>query len=74
VASSNGSQAVQMAVNFNGAADPRIAASTITAEMALSELERGKDRWLLLTVRDQATGQFGSMVISMDQVKLPAPQ
>jgi hypothetical protein len=74
VASSNGSQAVQMVANFNGAADPRIATSTITAELKLNELERGKDRWLLLTVRDQATGQFGSMVIPMEQVKMPGTQ
>jgi len=71
VASSNGSQAVQMAVNFKGAADPRIATSTITAELSLNELEHGKDRWLLLTVRDQTTGQFGSLVIPMAQVKMP---
>ncbi|MGD0888733.1 MAG: VWA domain-containing protein [Acidobacteriaceae bacterium] len=74
VASSNGSQAVQMAVNFNGAADPRIATSTITAEMTLNELEHGKERWLLMTVRDQETGQFGSMVIPMEQVKMPEKQ
>jgi hypothetical protein len=74
VASSNGSQAVQMAVNFNGVADPRIATSTITAELKLNELEQGKDRWLLLTVRDQATGQSGSMVIPMEQVKMPGTQ
>jgi len=74
VASSNGSQAVQMAVNFNGAADPRIATSTITAEMTLNELEHGKERWLLMTVRDQETGQFGSMVIPMEQVKIPEKQ
>jgi hypothetical protein len=74
VASSNESQAVQMAVNFNGAADPRIATSTITAELALNELEHGKDRWLLLTVRDLATGQLGSMVIPMQRVKVPGTQ
>jgi hypothetical protein len=60
-----------MAVNFKGAADPRIATSTITAELSLNELEHGKDRWLLLTVRDQTTGQFGSLVIPMAQVKMP---
>jgi VWFA-related protein len=74
VASSNGSQAVQMAVNFDGPAAPRIATSTITAEMALNELEKGKNRWLLLTVRDQATGQSGSMVIPMEQVEMPGTQ
>jgi hypothetical protein len=74
VASANGSQAVQMAVNFNGAADPRIATSTITAELSLNELEHGKDRWLLLTVRDLATGQFGSLIIPMGQVKTPEKQ
>jgi hypothetical protein len=74
LASSNGSQAVQMVVNFNGAADPRIATSTITAELNLNELEHGKDRWLLVTVRDQATGQLGSMVIPMEQVKMPGAQ
>jgi hypothetical protein len=74
VASSNGSQALQMAVNFNGAADPRIATSTITTELSLNELEHGKDRWLLLTVRDLATGQFGSMVIPMEEVKVPVAQ
>jgi hypothetical protein len=74
LASSDGSQTVQMAVNFNGAADPRIATSTITATLSLNELEHGKDRWLLLTVRDQATEQFGSMVIPMEQVKTPPTQ
>jgi len=74
VAPSNGSQAVQMAANFNGATDPRIATSTISAELNLNELEQGEDRWLLLTVRDQATGQFGSLVIPMAEVKMPVAQ
>jgi hypothetical protein len=71
LASSNGSQAVQMEVNFNGAGDPRIAASTITAKLTLNILEHDKSRWLLVTVRDLATGQLGSMVIPMEQVKMP---
>jgi hypothetical protein len=42
--------------------------------MTLNELEHGKDRRLLLTVRDLATGQFGSMVIPMEEVKVPVAQ
>jgi hypothetical protein len=71
LASSNGSQAVQMVVNFNGAADPRIATSTITATLTLNILEHDKSRWLLVIVRDMATGQSGSLVIPMEQVKMP---
>ena len=74
LASSNGSQAVQMEVNFNGATDPRIATSTITATLTLNVLEHDKSRWLLVTVRDLATGQLGSMVIPMEQVKMPGKQ
>jgi VWFA-related protein len=74
LASSNGSQAVQMVVNFNGAADPRIATSTITATLTLNVLEHDKSRWLLVIVRDMATGQLGSMVIPMEQVKMPGTQ
>jgi hypothetical protein len=74
LASSNGSQAVQMVVNFNGAADPRIATSTITATLTLNVLEHDKSRWLLVIVRDMATGQSGSLVIPMERVKLPATQ
>ena len=74
LASSNGSQAVQMVVNFNGAADPRIATSTITATLTLNVLEHDKSRWLLVIVRDMATGQLGSMVIPMEQVKMPEKQ
>jgi VWFA-related protein len=74
LASSNGSQAVQMVVNFNGAADPRIATSTITATLTLNVLEHDKSRWLLVIVRDMATGQSGSLVIPMEQVKMPGKQ
>jgi hypothetical protein len=74
LASSNGSQAVQMEVNFNGATDPRIATSTITATLTLNILEHDKSRWLLVIVRDMATGQLGSMVIPMEQVKMPGKQ
>ena len=69
LASSNGGQWEQVIENFNGAADPRIAMSTITATLTLNVLEHGKDRWLLANVRDLATGQFGSMVIPMGRVK-----
>jgi VWFA-related protein len=74
LASSNGSQAVQMAVNFDGAEDPRIATSTITATLTLNILEHDKSRWLLVIVRDMATGQSGSLVIPMEQVKMPGTQ
>ena len=76
VASSNGSQGVQMVVNFDGAADPRIATTTITAELKLEHQVGAwhKSRWLSVTVRDLATGQFGSMVIPMEQIKVPGTQ
>jgi VWFA-related protein len=74
VASSNGSQAVQMAVNLDGAADPRIANSTITATLTLNVLEHGKNRWLYVSVRDMVTGQLGNMVIPMEQVKMQGTQ
>jgi hypothetical protein len=74
LASSNGSQGDRMAVNFEGAADPRIATSTITATLTLNVLEHGKSRWLYVSVRDLTTGQFGSMVIPMEQVKMSGKQ
>jgi VWFA-related protein len=74
LASSNGSQGGRMAVNFEGAADPRIATSTITATLTVNILEHGKSRWLYVSVRDMATGQLGSMVIPMEQVKMPGTQ
>jgi hypothetical protein len=74
LASSNGSQGGRMVVNFEGAADPRIATSTITAKLTLNILEHGKSRWLYVSVRDLATGQFGSLVIPMEQVKMPGKQ
>jgi hypothetical protein len=61
----------QVAVNFNGAADPRTATFTITAKMTLNILDHGRNRSLLVTVRDLATGQFGSLIIPMEQVKMP---
>jgi VWFA-related protein len=74
LAPSNGSQGIQVIVNFNGAADPRIAKSTITETLTLNVLEHGKNRWLYVSVRDLATGQLGSMVIPMGQVRLPEKQ
>ena len=71
LASSNGSQGGQMAVNFEGADDPSIAMSTITATLTVNILEHGESRWLNVSVRDVATGQLGSMVIPMEQVKMP---
>jgi VWFA-related protein len=73
LASLNASQGGQMVVNFDGAADPRIAKSSITATLTLNILEHGKSRWLYATVRDLATGQLGSLVIPMEQVKMPVP-
>ena len=70
-AASNGSQGAQVVVNFDGASDPRIANSTITATLTLNILEHGKNRWLYVSVRDLATGQLGSMVIPMGQIKMP---
>jgi VWFA-related protein len=61
----------QMAVNFDGASDPRIANSMITAKLTLNIPEHGHNRWLEVSVRDVATGQFGSLVIPMGQVKMP---
>jgi hypothetical protein len=66
--------ASQVVANFDGAADPRIANSTITAKLSVNILEHGHSRWLDVTVRDLTTGQFGSLVIPMNQVKLPAAQ
>jgi VWFA-related protein len=74
LASSNGSQGEQIAVNFTGPADPRIATSAITATLTLNILENGRSRWLEVSVRDLATGQFGSMVIPMEQIKVPGTQ
>jgi VWFA-related protein len=64
----------QLAVNFNGAADPRIANSTITAKLTLNVPEHGHNRWLYVSIRDVATGQSGDMVIPMEQVKMPGTQ
>jgi VWFA-related protein len=66
--------ASQVVANFDGAADPRIANSTITAKLTVNIPEHGQSRWLDVSVRDMATGQFGSMVIPMGQVKLPGAQ
>jgi hypothetical protein len=73
-ASSNGSQGAKVVVNFDGASDPRIANSTITATLTLNLPEHGKSRWLYVSVRDVATGQSGDMVIPMGQVKMPGAQ
>jgi hypothetical protein len=62
----------EVAVNFDGADDPRIATSTITAKLTLNVPEHGGNRWIYVSVRDQATGQFGSLAILMEQVKMPA--
>lgn len=74
LAALDGSQAVQMAVKFDGAADSRIAKSRITATVNLNVPEHGKSRWVLVTVRDMATGQMGSLVIPMEQVKMLGTQ
>jgi hypothetical protein len=74
LASSNGSQGSGIQVNFNGLEDPRIAKFTITATLTLNALEHGKSRWLYVSVRDVASGRLGSMVIPMEQVKMPATQ
>jgi hypothetical protein len=72
LAPSNGSDGVQVLVNFNGAADPRIAKSTLTATLTLNILEHGKSRWLLLSVRDMETEQLETRVIPMERVKMVA--
>ena len=74
LAPSNETEGVQVIVNFNGAADPRIAKSTITATLTLNILEHGKSRWLSVSVQDLATGQAGNMVIPMEQIKMPPAQ
>ena len=66
--------ASQVVANFDGAADPRIANSTITAKLTVNILEHGRSRWLDVSVRDLATGQFGSLIIPMGQVKMPGTQ
>jgi hypothetical protein len=66
--------ASQVVANFNGAADPRIANSTITAKLTVNAPEHGRSRWLEVSVRDLATGQFGSLVIQMGQVKMLGAQ
>jgi hypothetical protein len=66
--------ASQVAANFDGAADPRIANSTITAKLTVNILEHGRSRWLDVSVRDLATGQFGSLIIPMGQVRIPQTQ
>jgi len=63
--------ASQLVANFNSADDPRIATSMITAKLTVNILEHGESRWLNVSVRDVATGQLGSMVIPMEQVKMP---
>src|ERR1035441_9055797 len=55
--------ASQVVANFNGAADPRIANSTITANLTVNAPEHGRSRWLEVSGRDLATGQFGSLGI-----------
>ncbi len=64
----------EVAANFNGAADPRIAKSTITATLMLNIPERGHNHSLYVSVRDQATGQSGSVVVPIEQVKMPGTQ
>ena len=73
-ASLNGKHAVQMVVKFNGATDPRIATFTITGTLTLNIPEHGKKRWLYVSVQDLATGQLGSQVIPMEQIKMPWKQ
>jgi VWFA-related protein len=66
--------ASQVVANFDGPADPRIANSTITAKLTVNILEHGRSRWLDVSVRDVATGQFGSLIIPMGQVTITATQ
>jgi VWFA-related protein len=66
--------ASQVVANFDGATDPRIANSTITAKLTVNILEHGRSRWLDVSVCDLATGQFGSLIIPMEQVKMPGTQ
>jgi VWFA-related protein len=74
LAASNGIHAVKMVASFNGAEDPRIATFTITGTLTLNVPEHGKSRWLYVSVRDLATGQLGSLVIPMGQIKMPEKQ
>jgi hypothetical protein len=64
----------EVAANFNGATDPRIANSTITATLTVNIPEHGRDRWLDVSVRDMATGSWGNLVIPMERVKMPGTQ
>jgi hypothetical protein len=73
-ASLNGRHAVQMVVKFNGVTDPRITTFTITGTLTLNIPEHGKKRWLYVSVQDLATGQLGSQVIPMEQIKMPEKQ
>jgi len=67
-ASSNGNE---VAVNFLSAEDPRIATYMVATTLTLKVPEQGRNRELYVSVRDVATGQSGSLVIPMAQVKMP---
>jgi VWFA-related protein len=64
----------QVVASFDGPTDPRIAKSTITAKLTMAAPGPGRSRWLEMSVRDMATGQSGSLVIPMGQIKTPPPQ
>lgn len=61
----------EVEASFNSTTDPDIATSTIAATLTVSIPEHGRNRWLFVSVRDMATGQFGSLVIPMNQVIMP---
>jgi hypothetical protein len=53
---------------------PETQTSTITAKLTVNIIEHGRSRRLDVSVRDLATGQSGSLIIPMGQVKMPTAQ
>ena len=62
---------IDVAANFTGPADPRIAKGSITASLTVQVPEKGT-RLLHLTVRDVFSGQFGRLDIPVEKIVLPA--
>jgi VWFA-related protein len=62
---------IEVAANFAGRDDPRIANGAITASLTVQVPEKGP-RLLHITVRDVFSGQFVRMDIPVEKVVLPA--
>jgi len=63
---------VEVAANFTGPGDPRIAKGAITASLTVQVPEKGL-RLLHITVRDVFSGQFVRMDIPVEKIVLPQP-